>query len=90
MAGHQHESSLVKDTGISKLNLNLYELKTLHQNEEIMPTVVSSEKKCKNCKLVILHQNICSLRKKNNRIGSAVKFGVKACRINMSHRTLAE
>jgi hypothetical protein len=29
-----------------------------------MPTIVSSEKKCKNSKLVILHQNICSLSEK--------------------------
>jgi hypothetical protein len=70
-------------------HLNLYKLKTLHHNEEIRPTVVSSEKKCKNSKLVVIHQNICSLRKKLT-IGSAVMFGVKACRCNMSHRTLAE
>jgi hypothetical protein len=29
-----------------------------------VPTVVSSEKECKNSKLVVFHQNICSLRKK--------------------------
>jgi hypothetical protein len=28
--------------------------------------------------------------KKNNRTGSAVVFGIKACRCNMTHRTLAE
>jgi hypothetical protein len=33
-------------------------------DKNIVPTVVSSEKDCKNSKLVVLHQNICSLRKK--------------------------
>jgi hypothetical protein len=33
MAGHQHESSNVRDNGTSKLDLNLYELKILQHNE---------------------------------------------------------
>jgi len=59
-------------------------------DKNMMSPVVSSVKEHKNSKLVVLHQNICSLREKNNRIESAIMLGVKACRCNMPHRTLAE
>jgi hypothetical protein len=33
-------------------------------DKSTVPTAVSSEKECKHSKLVVLYQNICSLRKK--------------------------
>jgi hypothetical protein len=58
-------------------------------NKSIGSPVVSNDKEHKNPKQVVLHQNICSLRK-NNRIGSSVMLRIKACRCNMPHRTLAQ
>jgi len=58
--------------------------------KSIVSLVGSNDMRWKNPKLVVLHQNICSLKEKNNRIGSVVVFGIKACRYNMPHRTLAE
>jgi hypothetical protein len=53
--------------------------------------VVSSDKEYQNPKLVVLYQNICSLRgEKKNRIESTVMLRVKACSCNMHHTTLAE
>jgi hypothetical protein len=57
------------------------------ETTSVTPTVVSNGMKGKQCKIIVFHQNICSL---SNRIGGAVKHRVKACRHNMSHRTLAE
>jgi len=58
--------------------------------KSIVSLVGSNVMRSKKPKLVVLHQNICSLKKKNNRIESVVVFGIKACRRNIPHRTLAE
>ena len=58
-------------------------------DKSIVSPAVSSDKECKNPKLVILHQNIWSLRKKTTELEVLLCSELKH-RCNMPDRTLAE
>jgi len=63
---------------------------SLIDDKSIVLPVVNSDKEHKNPKLVVLHQNICSLERKTTELEEMLRSRVKACRCKMPHRTLAE